>query len=353
MLIRIVAAMILAFTVAAEAPAPESAPPPETPPAAQTPAQAVPVVVGSDSPEEEETPPLPEVVARVGGQVLTGKAFQRDLEQRFQLLRVQYPNRPVDEEAFRKDTLSKLVQGMVLRELALKAGTQVTDEEVTAQLKAGRAAFPTDEAYREHLEGLGLTEEELREELRMNLLADRFMDEKMKKVITPRDEVKMRFDQMLQEGVAVRPQRTANFRHILIKPEGDTDDAWKAAEEEAAALRERIVAGEDFASLARELSDDLPSRERGGLYREAMEHQMPPAIGELLRTQEKDVISPPVRSQFGWHIVRVEQRFGAGEMTFQEAEPRIREVLIEEKRMKLIAQLVENARDDLEIELTP
>jgi parvulin-like peptidyl-prolyl isomerase len=305
----------------------------------------------SDTSEVQEE--LPEVVAKVGDQVITGEEFQRDLRYRYALIKRQEPGREIDAEQFRRDTLDKLVKGMVLRQLAVDSLVSVTDAEVDATLAEGREPFPTAEAYQEHLDNLGYTEEELRQELRMNLLTERFLERKMAQVVIPLDEIKKRFDVLAEQGATVRPQRTADVRHILVAPDADSEESWADAEARVKELRDRVTAGEDFGALAEELSDDLPSRARGGLYREATEDTMPAAIGEVMRTLEAGVISEPVKSPLGWHIVRVEKRYGAGPMTFDQARERIREVIEDEKRAEVIQRLVEEARPNMEIELYP
>ncbi len=95
-------------------------------------------------------------------------------------------------------------------------------------------------------------------------------------------------------------------RHILIKPsEIMTDDQ---ARDLAASLRARAVAGEDFADLARQYSQDIGSAQEGGDLGWTMPGQMVPAFEAAMASTAVDQISEPVKTQFGWHIVKVEGR---------------------------------------------
>lgn len=95
-------------------------------------------------------------------------------------------------------------------------------------------------------------------------------------------------------------------RHILVKPsEIMTDDE---ARELAASLRARIQGGEDFAELAREYSEDIGSAQEGGDLGWTTPGQMVPEFEQAMRDTAIGEISDPVRSEFGWHILEVEDR---------------------------------------------
>ena len=95
-------------------------------------------------------------------------------------------------------------------------------------------------------------------------------------------------------------------RHILVKPsEIMTDDQ---AREFIAGLRRRILAGEDFGELAREYSEDFGSAQEGGDLGWTTPGQMVPEFEAAMDATAVDAISEPVRSQFGWHIIKVEGR---------------------------------------------
>lgn len=95
-------------------------------------------------------------------------------------------------------------------------------------------------------------------------------------------------------------------RHILIKPsEILTDDQ---ARELVASLRARAEAGEEFAELAREYSEDIGSAQEGGELGWTMQGQMVPEFQEAMDATAIGEISEPIRTQFGWHILMVEGR---------------------------------------------
>lgn len=120
-------------------------------------------------------------------------------------------------------------------------------------------------------------------------------------------------------------------RHILIKT--DASATGKAAEQgrlQLLKLKARIAKGESFAKLAEKHSEG-PSNVRGGdlgfFPREAMVEPFEKAAFGL----QPGEVSDPVRTEFGWHLIKVEERRQAGRKTLAEATPEIRSILAEEK----------------------
>ena len=92
-------------------------------------------------------------------------------------------------------------------------------------------------------------------------------------------------------------------RHILMRPNEVQDDA--TTRQRLAAIRDRILAGEDFEALASVTSEDPGSASRGGDLGWTSPGTFDPAFEEALSGLEQDQISEPFRTQFGWHIVQL------------------------------------------------
>ncbi len=105
----------------------------------------------------------------------------------------------------------------------------------------------------------------------------------------------------------------ASVRHILITTEERSDEEAKKLAEE---LAERLRNGEDFAALAKEYSEDPGSVENGGLYEEVSINEWVPEFKEAAATLEIGTISDPVKTDYGYHVMKVEDR---KELTFEEA----------------------------------
>ena len=108
------------------------------------------------------------------------------------------------------------------------------------------------------------------------------------------------------EGVGLHIVTKTKVRHILIKTNELVDDA--EAQKRLLALRERIKDGDDFATLARAHSDDKGSAVNGGGLDWVVPGALVPPFEEAMNKLAVNEISPPVQTQFGWHIIQVMAR---------------------------------------------
>lgn len=126
--------------------------------------------------------------------------------------------------------------------------------------------------------------------------------------------------------------KTVEARHILIKVDPSASDE---AVEEARKKAEDIYAkakkkNQDFAELAKKYSEG-PSKSKGGYLGEFKKDAMVKPFSDKAFSMTAGEISEPVRTDFGWHIIKVEKVNEAHTRTLEEAEPEIRKTLISEK----------------------
>ena len=95
-------------------------------------------------------------------------------------------------------------------------------------------------------------------------------------------------------------------RHIMLSPNEIRNE--EQTEAEARKIHQRILDGEDFATIARQNSDDASSVVGGGDLDWVNEGGMPPEMEQVVDALEIDGVSEPFRSQVGWHVARVEGR---------------------------------------------
>jgi len=128
--------------------------------------------------------------------------------------------------------------------------------------------------------------------------------------------------------------------HILITVNGDEDAAPALAR--ITEIRERIVNGESFADLARELSEDPGSASEGGSLGEVERGVMVPTFEAALFSMEVDQLSQPVKTPFGWHLIKLDSISGGEIQSFET----VKSTLLDEIRTQLaegqIYDLVEN-----------
>jgi len=106
-----------------------------------------------------------------------------------------------------------------------------------------------------------------------------------------------------KRGSLVRFEEQWNVRHILMMPTKLRDETFTKSELEA--VRERVIASEDFALLAKEFSDDPGSASRGGDLEWLSLGKTAPAFEKMMTTSPVNEISPVFESEFGFHFLQV------------------------------------------------
>jgi len=133
--------------------------------------------------------------------------------------------------------------------------------------------------------------------------------------------------------------------HILI-PVDDTADeqAVETAREKALAVFQRAVEGEDFAKLAKETSQG-PSAEDGGYLGKFDRNSMIQPFSDVAFTLKPGQVSEPVRTRFGWHVIKVANRFDAQVKTLDQVAEEIETRLKQEEMQQLAYYKAEDAFD--------
>lgn len=116
--------------------------------------------------------------------------------------------------------------------------------------------------------------------------------------------------------------------HILIEPEGEDEAAWKAAEMRARAIAEEIGdSAERFAKAARAYSGCASAQQDGTLGQIRRGELVPQVQAGIEALAEGTTGREPIRSRFGWHVLRLQRRIPGRTLPFEVVEPKIRDML--------------------------
>lgn len=137
-------------------------------------------------------------------------------------------------------------------------------------------------------------------------------------------------------------------RHILLKPTAIRSEAESL--ELIKQLRQRILAGEDFATLAKEYSDDIGNAREGGDLGWANPGSFVPPFEKAMNNTSKGDISSPIKTQFGWHIVQVLDR-REQDVTEQIRQNMAYEHLFKQRYEERLAIWLQRIRDEAYIEI--
>jgi peptidyl-prolyl cis-trans isomerase D len=151
-------------------------------------------------------------------------------------------------------------------------------------------------------------------------------------VAVEEDEIADYYDSHLDEFSS---EKMVEARHILIRldPEAD-DEADMAAKSKAEAVYKMASEGQDFAELAKSHSEG-PTKDRGGYLGKFSQSQMVKPFADKAFSMAPGEISQPVKTQFGWHVIKVESVEEAATKTLEQSRPQIIDKLTDRKARNL------------------
>lgn len=156
------------------------------------------------------------------------------------------------------------------------------------------------------------------------------------------DEVKTYYEENQAEFYS---PETVEARHILIQLDKDADEkAVEAARLRAAEIYARTMKGEEFAELAKQLSEG-PSKEQGGYLGTFGRGRMVKPFEDTAFALQAGEISEPTRTDFGWHIIKVEKHNAAETLTLEASQNKIRGQLSDKKARAMALEDAESVYD--------
>ena len=141
-------------------------------------------------------------------------------------------------------------------------------------------------------------------------------------------------------------QQEVHARHILVRAAAGDDKASKDAEDKIKAVIARLNKGEDFATVAKEVTEDPSGKANGGDLGYFTKEQMVPEFADVAFKMDKGQISGPVKTQFGWHVIKVEDKRIKPPPQFDEVKQQIEQYVVRKAQADLVTKL----RGDAKIE---
>ena len=140
-------------------------------------------------------------------------------------------------------------------------------------------------------------------------------------------------------------EEEVHARHILFRVANPTDEkASKEAEDKVKAAIERLKKGEDFAKLANELTEDPSGKKDGGDLGYFTKDQMVPEFSAAAFKLDKGQISDPIKTQFGWHVLKVEDKRKRQPPDFDKVKGQLENYVERKAQVELVNKLRADAK---------
>lgn len=188
------------------------------------------------------------------------------------------------------------------------------------------------------------------DEAKTFILAQEYvMKEIEKKINVTDDEVKAYFEKNKAE---FSEPESVKASHILVKVPQDADEkAWKDAEAKIKDIKKKLDGGADFAKLAQEMSDDPGSKAKGGDLGFFSKGRMVPEFEAAAFALKPGEVSQPVKTPFGYHLIKVVEKKDAHEKSFDEVKDQVKQNLLNQKRREALDAMLLNLKKQYPVKI--
>jgi peptidyl-prolyl cis-trans isomerase SurA len=261
---------------------------------------------------------IDKVLAVVGNRPVLASQVDEEIFSR-QSQGQQLPSDPEAVAVLRKQVVQSIVDEELLVQQAQRdTSIQVTDQEIAngvdQQVRKVRTNFSSEPDYRAELKKAGfetpeeyrrwLTDQQRRAAFQNRLIDKLRADGKLKAVPPTEQEMKAYFDE--QKGNLGSRPATVSFRQIVVTPQ-PSEEAKAQARAKADSILLELRRGADFATAAKRFSQDPGSKDQGGSLNWFRHGVMVPEFERVAFALKPGVVSDPVESPFGYHLIQVER----------------------------------------------
>lgn len=262
------------------------------------------------------------------------------------------PQNDTDEKksALYRDVLDQLIAEQLISQQVTEAKIEVGEDEVDRAMKdISRQNKISEEDLRQAIVSRGMSMSQYREDLKRQLVRLKIIDLKVRsRVVISDAEVKAEYDR--SAGLEPRDE-LVNIRHLFFRW-GESPDPTERARvlKTAHAARTRVLKGEDFAAVAKEVSEG-PTAASGGDLGEVSAKGLLPELARGIQKLEVNQVSDPIETTNGVHVVRVESRKTKEPPSFAETRSQIYQRLYQQEVERQVRAWVEELRAQGAIEI--
>ena len=309
-----------------------------------------------DSPFTLNGKRVPPVVAKVNGVAVDSKALQRELFAfRFQSQRMGKELKPSEEPRVARELLKSLVARELVVQKAKTLGITITEKKINLQLKNIEDQFPSHKAFITALAFQHMSIPSLKEKIKRTLLEDELMRREIAPKVKVKDEaIKKYYDENKSKFTKPALYRVRHIHVTTIKPPTKAQDAAsqkkadrltkiinREAEEKINSILKKVKAGENFSDLAKQFSEDDASSEKGGLLGDLHPGSTIPEIADAMVKLNEGATSEIVKSQFGYHILKLDEIIPSVLIPFDDTKTDIMNLLLKIETQRLFTTYVE------------
>jgi len=290
------------------------------------------------------------MAVKINGEVLPEEAIEYEFRRLLQFYSQYMPAEELKNQvdSLRQKAVEQAIGAKLLVDEAARLDIKVPPERVDQRINEMIEQVGGEEVFEQRLKEQGVTGEQLWKDIERGAKVDILVENITSEAPEPTlDEMQAHFE--ANKDQFVKSERVS-ASHILVKPASDSDEDRVAAEKKIEEIRQKIADGADFAELAAEHSECPSGKQSGGSLGWFQRGMMVPEFDNAVFSMEVGELSDIIETQFGFHIISKTGAEDAGEASYPDAEPKIRDILRHAKRGELLSAHVEELREKAVIE---
>jgi foldase protein PrsA len=282
----------------------------------------------------------PDAVAIVDGQEVAKSDYESLISQAKKSYKNQkrdFPKAGSQEfQTLKNQAVQFLVQREQFEQEADSLDVNVTDKQVNERLvKIQKQYFGGDKKkYDKQLKEQGLSDKQVRNDIRAQIISERIFAKVTKDVKVTDKQIE---DYYNKNKAQYSQPESRDVRHILVKARPKADDIYN-----------QLEAGANFATLAKKFSEDTGSKANGGKLT-ISKGQTVKAFDSIAFALKKNVISKPIKTEFGWHIIQALSNVKPAKVTpLKDVKESIKQQLAQTKKNEAMTKWVDDLKKDYE-----
>ncbi|MBW1674691.1 MAG: peptidylprolyl isomerase [Deltaproteobacteria bacterium] len=296
-----------------------------------------------------EKQPTEGAIAVVNGLVITQEDFDREMSRvQRQLLNMGKPLIDSQIPKIKKEVLENLIDFELLYQETQRKGIKIDEAITNEQVMTLKKRFPSEAEFKSALTKANLSEVAIKNQIARGLAIKQLIGTYVtKKATVSGEEIKVFYES--HPDLFKKPEQV-RASHILIKVDPQADEVKRAeAQKKIKEIQQKLQKGEDFATLAKALSEG-PSKPKGGDLGYFSRGRMVKSFEEAAFALRPNEVSDIVETKFGYHLIKVIEKRPEAITAFKDAKDKLGQYLKQQKVQKEVSIYVDKLKEKAKVE---
>ncbi len=247
----------------------------------------------------------------------------------------------VAQTRIQRATLRRLIDDVLIRQYADGDDYQAPDAEIASYIAAWESQFPSPQSLTDRSRDQSLSKKEREAQLARIWSHKRWLEQRIEPGIGVTDQMVRDWYEVNVAAGNLREPEKVRVRHIFASTvQADSDTQREKIE----VAREQVLDGIEFAEVAREVSEDQRTKDRGGELGWLSRARVPTDFADVVFSHDPGLITDPFQTSIGWHIAEVLEHRPERDSTYEEVEAEIRAYLLNTQRKDTVDRLLGKLR---------